>query len=108
MTQPTLWDILSETNRITRKSHPTTSQAAATELIASGRMSGNAADAFELVCKYPGRTAYELDSLADCEMSRRISKRLGGLKNDGRLRNGATRFCERCCRQCVTWYVVGS
>ena len=113
MTQQTLWDVIetaivkATAKRITRKSHPSTSQEAADKLIQSGRLSGNAADAFNLVRRFPGRTGAELDEIAGCKVSRRISKRLGGLKSDGRVVNGPKRNCEVGCNVCVTWFVVG-
>lgn len=90
--------------RITRRSHPETSLMAAADTIESGRFKKHEEWAVDLVRRYPGRTAAELDRIAGVS-DRRIGKRLGGLANKYRLRRGKRRVCQEKGRQCVTWFL---
>lgn len=100
-----------EARRLVRRAHPGTSLLAASEMVNSGDLKSHAADAFALVRRYPDCTGHELDQ-HDCRQRgitnnrRRISKRLGGLANDGFVVRGDRRTCKVTGNACVTWRVA--
>lgn len=94
---------------LARRTDPETSYKAADSV----NVAANELFALNLLIQHDGSTAGELEALAkECTESignvyreGRVRKRLAGLRQKGRLRNGPARKCRALGSQQLTWFV---
>lgn len=93
--------------RQTRVSHGETSLEAIGKSIESGSFTQRCRFAYEMVCKYPGRTGAELDRLAGCK-KREVSKRLADVERHDKIESPSDRrrVCSVNGNRCKTWWPV--
>jgi len=89
-------------DQIARREDPTTSHEAAHHLVMTGRAGRMTQLAVATVKAYPGRTAKELESLADLDDGQ-IRKRLNDARNLGLITIGPSRKCRISGRRAQTW-----
>lgn len=101
---------------LARPTHRETSHEAAQQMIDSGKLHGDAADALELVLANRGRTAYELEAIDKMPSGKgygrpdRIRKRLAGLADceNPQIERGPIRVCFEKGTRCQTWWPIGT
>jgi hypothetical protein len=85
-----------------RTGDPASSQAAAVDVVVSGRMRAQQRAALEAVRDHPGCTSMELAQVCDLDRYQ-LARRLPELERAGQVRRGWQRICRVSGRPAVTW-----